>query len=105
MDTQQTRATLTVALMAAFADGLKDDRERASIQQLTDALGADSGIDMPALYRDVLLQKADLATVVAPLTTTAVRQYAYEMAVGVANADGAQGPAESEFLNRLAVAL
>ena len=57
MDTSQTQATLTVALMAAFADGLNDDRERASIKQLTDALGAKSGVDLPALYREVLLQK------------------------------------------------
>ena len=88
MDTQQTRATLTVALMAAFADGLKDERERASIKQLTDALGAESGIDLPVLYREVLLSKPDLASVVAPLTTNESRQFAYEMAVGVINATG-----------------
>jgi uncharacterized protein (DUF697 family)/tellurite resistance protein len=105
MDTQQTRATLTVALMAAFADGLKDDRERASIKQLTDALGAESGIDLPALYREVLFAKPELETVVAPLTTQESRQFAYEMAVGVVNADGAQGQAEAGFLARLAAAL
>jgi uncharacterized protein (DUF697 family) len=105
MDTLQTRATLTVALMSAFADGLKDDRERASIRQLVDALGAGSDIDLPALYRDVMLGKPDLATVVAPLDTNDLRQYAYEMAVGVVNADGAQAPAETEFLTRLAAAL
>ncbi len=105
MDTLQTRATLTVALMAAFADGLKDDSERASIRQLVDALGAGSEIDLPALYRDVMLGKPDLATVVAPLDKAELRQYAYEMAVGVINADGAQAPAEAEFLARLAASL
>ena len=105
MDTTQTRATLTVALMAAFADGLNDDRERASIKQLTEALGTESGVDLPALYREVLLQKPDLASVVASLTTSDSRRFAYEMAVGVINADGAQGEAESEFLSRLAAAL
>jgi tellurite resistance protein len=99
MDKQQTRATLTVALMAAFADGTKDDRERASIKQLADALGAESGIDLPVLYREVLFAKPDLAAVVAPLTTPESRQYAYEMAVGVVNADGAQDAAESAFLD------
>jgi uncharacterized protein (DUF697 family) len=105
MDTLQTRATLAVALMAAFADGLKDDRERASIRQLVDALGAGSDIDLPALYRDVMLGKPDLATVVAPLATTELRPSAYEMAVGGVHAGGAQAPAEAEFLARLAAAL
>jgi len=105
MDKEQTRATLTVALMAAFADGLKDERERAAVKQVADALGGDSGVDLPALFRDVLLSKPDLAQVVAPLQTPESRQFAYEMAVGVANADGAQNAEETQFLQRLATAL
>jgi uncharacterized protein (DUF697 family)/tellurite resistance protein len=105
MEMQQTRAILTVALMAAFADGLKDGRERDSIHELAEALGGEAGLDLPALYRDVLLQKLDLATVVTPLDTQPLRQYCYEMAVGVVNADGAAVAAEQEFLARLAVAL
>lgn len=105
METTQTRAILTVALMAAFADGLKDEREREAVKQVADALGGESGIDLPALYRDVLLTRPDLAQVVAPLQTPEARQYAYEMAVGVANADGSQNAAETDFLQRLASAL
>ena len=105
MDAQQTRSIMTVALMAAFADGLKDEREREVIRQLADALGAEGGVDVPALYREVLLSKPDLATVVAPLGSPELRQYAYEMAVGVINSDGGQGPAEAEFLAKLARAL
>lgn len=105
MDATQTRSILTVALMAAFADGTKDEREREAIRRLAETLGTDSGIDMPGLYRDVLLGKPDLATVVSPLATSELRQYAYEMAVGVANSDGAQGAAETAFLQRLAQAL
>ncbi len=85
--------------MAAFADGLKDDRERDAVKQVADALGGESGIDLPALFRDVLLSKPDLAQVVAPLQTPELRQYAYEMAVGVANSDGAQNDAEKAFLS------
>jgi len=102
MDQQQTRSILTVALMAAFADGLKDERERDTVRQLADALGAEASIDLPALYRDVLLSKLDLTEVVKPLDTPGLRQYAYEMAVGVVNADGAQNSAEAAFLARLA---
>lgn len=105
METQQAQAILTVALMAAFADGLKDDRERESIRELSEALGGDSGLDLPALYRDVLLNKPELPKVVAPLATAELRQYAYEMALGVVNADGAENPAEHAFLARLATAL
>ncbi len=102
MDKQQTRSILTVALMAAFADGLKDERERETVRQLAETLGAEGSIDLPAWYRDVLLSKPDLAEVVKPLDTPGLRQYAYEMAVGVVNADGAQNSAEAAFLAQLA---
>jgi uncharacterized protein (DUF697 family)/uncharacterized tellurite resistance protein B-like protein len=105
MDNTQTRAILTVALMAAFADGLKDERERDAIRKLAEALGAEASLDLPAWYRDVLLKKPQLADVVLPLNTPELRQYAYEMAVGVANADGAQNATETDFLSRLAQAL
>jgi len=105
MDNTQTRAILTVALMAAFADGLKDERERDAIRKLAEALGAETSLDLPAWYRDVLLKKPQLADVVLPLNTPELRQYAYEMAVGVVNADGAQNATETDFLSRLAQAL
>ena len=105
MDAAETKAILTVALMAAFADGLKDDRERAAVKQVADALDEDAGMDLPALYRDVLLSKPDLAQVTGAIRTPEARQLAYEMAVGVCDADGAHGPAEKDFLRRLATAL
>jgi len=105
MNGQETRSILTIALMAAFADGMKDERERVAVKRVADALGPDAGFDMPALYRDVLLSRPDLATVVAGLQSEGARQLAYEMAVGVCDADGAQGPAEREFLQKLAAAL
>jgi uncharacterized protein (DUF697 family)/tellurite resistance protein len=105
MKTEETKSILTLALMAAFADGLKDERERAAVKQVADALGGESDVDLPALFRDVLLSKPDLAQVVAPLQTPELRQYAFEMAVGVANSDGAQNAEETQFLQRLATAL
>ena len=105
MDNQQTRSILTVALMAAFADGLKDERERESIRKLAEVLGAEASIDLPAWYRDVLLSRPDLTEVVKPLDTHGLRQYAYEMAVGVVNSDGSQNAAEAAFLAQLAAAL
>jgi uncharacterized protein (DUF697 family)/tellurite resistance protein len=105
MNVQETRSILTIALLAAFADGMKDERERAAVKRVAEVLGPDAGFDFPALYRDVLLTKPDLATVAAGLQSDGTRQLAYEMAVGVCDADGAQGPAEREFLQRLAAAL
>ena len=106
MELLQTRSILTVALMAAFADGAKDEREREAIRRIADTLGADdTAVDLPGLYREVLLEKPHLDAVVAPLTTPELRQFAYELAVSVVNADGAQGAAESDFLARLAEAL
>lgn len=107
MNAEQTRSIMTVALMSAFADGLKDERERDAVRRLADSLGSAGGrdVDLPGIYHDVLLSKPDLAQVVQPLATPEVRQFAYEMAVGVANADGAQCAAEAEFLLRLADAL
>jgi uncharacterized protein (DUF697 family)/tellurite resistance protein len=92
-------------LLAAFSDGLKDDREREAVKRVADALGPDAGFDLPGLYRDVLLAKPDLAKVAAELRSPESRQLAYEMAVGVCDADGAQGPAEKTFLAKLAEAL
>jgi uncharacterized protein (DUF697 family)/tellurite resistance protein len=105
MTEQENRAVMTIALMAAFADGLKDERERAAVKQVADALGSQGGVDLPALYRDALIAKPDLAQLAAMLPSLASRQLAYEMAVGVCDADGAHGAAEKDFLARLAKAL
>jgi uncharacterized protein (DUF697 family)/tellurite resistance protein len=105
MNQDEIRATLTVALMAAFADGAKDERERDAIRKVADALGAGEGIDLPQIYREVLIARPDIGTVAARITTPEARQLAYELAVGVCEADGSRQPAELEFLARLATAL
>jgi uncharacterized protein (DUF697 family)/tellurite resistance protein len=102
MTADESRSILTIALMAAFADGLKDEGERAAVKRVAEALGPEAGFDLPGLYREVLLNRPDLAQVAAPLQSQEARQLAYEMAVGVCDADGAQGPAERTFLARLA---
>jgi uncharacterized protein (DUF697 family)/tellurite resistance protein len=105
MNDQEIRATLKIALMAAFADGMKDDREREAVRGVAQALAPQAGFDLPGLYRDVLLAKPDVAAVAAEIGSTEARQLAYEMAVGVCDADGVQGAAERDFLAKLASAL
>ncbi len=90
--------------MAAFADGGKADAERERIREIAGSL-ADPDIDIPGLYRDVLLRKVTAEGAAARLAGKPSAALAYEMAVGVCDADGAQSEAEREFLARLRVAL
>jgi uncharacterized protein (DUF697 family)/tellurite resistance protein len=99
MDTLEQKSILSVALLAAFADGHKADTEREAIRRLADTLGHESGgAGLAQLYQDVLLQRVSLADAVAGLNGPGQRQLAYEMAVCVCDADGRQSPAEASFL-------
>lgn len=100
MTTIEQESLLTVALMAAFADGAKADAERDLIKRLAESLPAGE-VNVAALYPRVLLKQVTLEQAVAPLQTAELRQLAYEMAVGVCDADDAQSPAEQAFLAQL----
>lgn len=101
----QQKAVLTACLMAAFADGSKHERERAEIKNIAEALAGTTPINISAIVQDVLLKRVSLPAVAAALTTAESRQLAFEMAVCVCDADGAQSPAEREFLDALRDAL
>lgn len=105
MNEQQQKAVLTVCLMAAFTDGSKHERERAEIKNIAGTLTGQTAINISALVQDVLLKRASLPSVVAALNTAESRQLAFEMAVCVCDADGAQSPAEQAFLETLRSAL
>ncbi len=102
---QEQKAILTACLMAAFADGNKHERERAEIKSIAESLAGEASINLSALVQDVLLKRASLPALAAALSTPQSRQLAYEMAVCVCDADGAQSPAEREFLSALRGAL
>lgn len=104
MTREEQQAILTISLMAAFADGAKDDRERTEVKRLAETL-SDGDINVSSLYQDVLLKRRSLKDTVAALGAPELRQYAYEMAVCVCDADGAHVPAEKAFLDRLRAAL
>lgn len=105
MTPSETRAILTVSLMAAFTDGEKHDRERAEIKRIAEALSQADGVHLPTLYQDVLMKRVSVASAVADLTSLDARHLAYEMAVCVCDADGAQSPLEHAFLEQLRGAL
>ena len=106
MNADEQKSILAIALYAAFADGVKDDREREAIRRIAESLAGEAGApDLTRLYQDVLLKRISLATVAARLSDPGLRQLAYEMAVCVCDADGRQSDAERHFLDELKVLL
>ena len=106
MTLDQQKSILTIALLAAFADGNKDDAEREEIRRIAQSLASDTGMaDLPRIYQDVLLKRTTVQTAVEGLTDPMHRQLAYEMAVCVCDVDGRQTAAERDFLTRLKTAL
>lgn len=105
MTDTETRAIVTVSLLAAFADGSKHERERAEIKRIAEGLSQADGVHLPTLYQDVLMQRVTLGSVLPALASDESRQLAYEMAVCVCDADGTQSDAERDFLGELSRAL
>ena len=106
MNLDQQKSILTIALLAAFADGNKDDAEREEIRRIAQSLAGDAGMaDLPRIYQDVLLRRTSVQAAVQALSDPMHRQLAYEMAVCVCDVDGRQTATEREFLNGLKTAL
>ncbi|APW36141.1 GTPase [Rhodoferax koreense] len=105
MTPTETRAIVTLSLLAAFADGEKHERERAEIKRIAEGLSQADGVSLPALYQDVLMKRVDVASAAGALTSVDAKQLAYEMAVCVCDADGAHSAAEQRFLADLKTAL
>jgi uncharacterized protein (DUF697 family)/tellurite resistance protein len=102
MTPQEQQAILTIALMAALADGDKAEAERESIRGIAESLGGAGGsVGLARVYQDVLLRRVDLPAAVAVLNDAGQRELAYEMAVCVCEADGARSAAEAAFLSDL----
>jgi uncharacterized protein (DUF697 family)/tellurite resistance protein len=100
------KSLLTIALYAAFSDGNKAQAEREEIRRIAASLNsAAQGVDMAALYQDVLLKRTSVAAAAQALHDADYRQLAYEMAVCVCDADGQQTTAEQQFLATLKVQL
>ncbi|NBB92832.1 MAG: DUF533 domain-containing protein [Gammaproteobacteria bacterium] len=99
---ERDSALLTIALFAAFADGSKHADEREEIRNIAESLaGEGDGPDLRALYQDVLLKRVDLAESARRLADPGEKHLAYEMAVGVCDADGRMTGDERAFLDNL----
>jgi uncharacterized protein (DUF697 family) len=62
-------------------------------------------LNVPGLYQDVLLKRVDIASAAGRLQSDPVRRLAYEIAVGVCDADGLRNESETRFLGELGRAL
>jgi len=96
---ERDAAIAAICVMAAFADGQKNDAERERLRGILD------GAALAAVYQRVLLKRTTLDAEVARLQGAEERQLAYEMAVCVCDADGVADAAERAFLDRLRAAL
>jgi uncharacterized protein (DUF697 family)/tellurite resistance protein len=99
---QEHAAIITIALMAAAADGSQSAQERAQLQA---AAARGAPVDLDILGRQVTAGTLQLADVASRLTSEDTRHRAYEVALVVCNADGPAGPAEEKFLLELRQAL
>lgn len=102
---QDSRPIVSLCLMAAFVDGQKHDREREEVRRIAENLAQAGDIHLPTLYQDVLLKRRSVAELADALSSHEARHLAYEMAVCVCDADGAQSEAERQFLGELRSAL
>ncbi|MGL4573680.1 MAG: YcjF family protein [Burkholderiaceae bacterium] len=106
MDQAQQKAILTIAMLAAFADGAKADAEREQIRNIAQSLAGEApGLDLAKLYQDALLKRLSLSDAAAALPEHDHKLLAYEMAVCVVDADGVQSAEEKTFLSELKAAL
>lgn len=96
----EIESILTLALMAAFADGGKSEVERDELKRIA-GIFPDADVNLAALYHRVLLRQVSTTQAALPLTTSAARQLAYEMAVCVCEADDILNEPERQFLAEL----
>jgi len=105
MNLTEQKAVLTVAMMAAFADGENSEVERTALRQMAESFGPDAGLNLWEIYQDVVDRRRPLADVAAALTSDEARHMAYDMASGVCEADGTVNERERAFLDSLLAAL
>lgn len=102
MTMKERDAVAALCLMAAFADGRANDRERDRLRSVFATLDTDFS---PERYERVLLGQASVEAEADCLASPAVRTLAYEMAVAICDADGVADASEQDFLKRLRAAL
>ena len=101
MTDQERQALLTLAIMAAFADGNSDSTERAELQRIAETMSLGGDVSASTAYQDVVQKRVTLDEATAKLTTPETRRLAHELCVGVCTADGSLNDGERTFLYAL----
>jgi uncharacterized protein (DUF697 family)/tellurite resistance protein len=102
MNDQDPGAIMTIAVMAAGADGSQSSAEQAQLE----AIAARGGVaDFQGVAKQIAAGQIRLAEVVRRLSDQTARQQAYETALLVCNADGPANEREKSFLAELQTAL
>jgi uncharacterized protein (DUF697 family)/uncharacterized tellurite resistance protein B-like protein len=101
MTTMEREAIAAVCLFAAWADGAQTDVERDSLRKALEEMGPISD----AVYQRVAMKRSTVEEEASRILEPAHREHAFEMAVGVCNADGSTTASEKAFLQRLATIL
>lgn len=102
MNENDKRPIVTIALMAALADGAASADEQAQLQEAMRRLGITDG---DAMTQQARQGTPALAAVAKSLSDDAARAYAYELALVVCNAGGPANEKEQAFLGELRGAL
>jgi uncharacterized protein (DUF697 family) len=104
MNKSEQEAVVAIALMAAFADGQKNENEHAAIKRVSEGfqLGL---VDMASLYQRVITGSMSLEQAVSLLTSETSKSLAYEVARCICEADQVMKPSEEKFLADLTTAL
>ena len=105
MDITEQKAVLTLAMMAAFADGQDSEAERSALRNMAESFGPDPRINIWEIYQDVIARRCTVGDIVPQLVTPEARTMAYDMASAVCEADGAVTADERAFLDSLRAAL
>ncbi|MBI4621973.1 MAG: TerB family tellurite resistance protein [Verrucomicrobia bacterium] len=105
MNLSEQKAALTLALLAAFADGENADHERAAVRRMAEGFGPAGDLDLIALTQDALLKRRSVGELAAEFTSVESRLLAYEFALGVCEADGPANERERAFLAEVRAAL
>jgi hypothetical protein len=71
MNPTEMKALLSIAMLAAFSDQQKQDRERDEVRRVAESLGGD--FNVAALYQEVLLGRVDVTSAAAALPTLGLR--------------------------------
>ncbi|KAB2840726.1 DUF697 domain-containing protein [bacterium] len=104
MEYTPEKSILAISLMAAMADGEKAGVEREQLKKVAESF-ADPQLNLMQVYQEVLLGKVSLAQAVQSFDSREQRVLAFEMAVGICDADGVANEAEKRFLEELRKAL